>query len=142
MNPQDYAVPPEYRHWVGDAAEDHIGPFFFRMENEVACTAFRVRDNHCNGHKSVHGGMLMAFADYTLCIAANAGSNESVATVTCNNEFIAPAFAGDLILGRGEVTRRGGSLVFVRVVLESNGQVILTSSGVIKILRNGFSAPT
>ena len=62
-------------------------------------------------------------------------ANESVATVSCNSEFIAPAANGDLILGRGEVTRRGGSMVFVRCELLVGETVILTSSAVIKRLR-------
>ena len=66
---------------------------------------------------------------------ANEGKEESVATVTCNNEFVGPALAGDLICGVAEVTRRGGSLVFVRAVLSVEERVILTSSAVIKRLR-------
>ena len=53
-------------------------------------------------------------------------------TVTCNNEFIGPAFDGDLVIGRGEVTRKGGSLIFVRAIIEVDGKPILTSSGVVK----------
>ena len=135
MNPQDYAVPTQYRHWAGDTAEDRIGPFFFRIEQGVIHSAFRVQAQHCNSHDSAHGGLLMAFADYTLCIAANEGKEESVATVTCNNEFVGPAVAGDLVCGVAEVTRRGGSLVFVRAVLSVEDRVILTSSAVIKRLR-------
>ena len=135
MNPQDYDVPTQYRHWAGDPAEDRIGPFFFRIEQGVIHSAFRVQAQHCNSHDSAHGGLLMAFADYTLCIAANEGKEESVETVTCNNEFVGPAVAGDLVCGVAEVTRRGGSLVFVRAVLSVEDRVILTSSAVIKRLR-------
>lgn len=135
MNPQDYDVPLQYSHWVGDPAEDRMGPFFFRIEQGVVYSAFRVQAGHCNSHASVHGGLLMAFADYTLCIAANEGKNEGVVTVSCSNEFIGPAVAGDLVCGCAEVTRRGGSLVFVRAVLCVDERTILTSSGVIKRLR-------
>lgn len=135
MKPQDYDVPTQYSHWEGDPAEDRIGPFFFRIERGVVYSAFRVQAQHCNSHASAHGGLLMAFADYTLCIAANEGTNEGVVTVSCSNEFIGPAVAGDLVCGRSEVTRRGGSLVFVRVVLSVEGRPILTSSGIIKRLR-------
>lgn len=135
MKPQDFDVPEQYRHWAGDPAEDRIGPFFFRIEHAVIYSAFRVQVGHCNSHGTAHGGLLMAFADYTLCIAANEGKNEGVVTVSCNNEFIGPAAAGDLVCGQAEVTRRGGSLVFVRVVLSVDGRTILTSSGVIKRLR-------
>jgi len=136
MNPQDYDVPTQFTHWAGDPAEDRIGPFFYRIEQGVVYSAFRVQAAHCNSHASAHGGLLMAFADYTLCIAANEGKEESVATVTCSNEFVGPAVAGDLVCGLAEVTRRGGSLVFVRAVLSVEERAILTSSGVIKRLRS------
>ena len=135
MTPKDYNVPDEFRHWPGDPAEDALGPFFFKMEDGQPRTAFRAEARHCNAHQSVHGGVLMAFADYTLCLGANGGEQESVVTVSCSNEFIAAASQGDLILGSGEVMRRGGSLVFVRCTLQAEGKVILTSSAVIKRLR-------
>lgn len=148
-NPESYGIAPHFRHWQGDAAEDYNGPFFFAVAeadalgtpdvtrgvtNGVASvqTAFRVKPQNCNAHKTLHGGVLMMFADYTLCIAAIGGTQEAVVTVTCNNEFVGPAFEGDLVIGRGEVTRKGGSLIFVRAVIEVNGHTILTSSGVVK----------
>lgn len=135
INPADFDVPANYRHWPGDKAEDHIGPFFFYMDGEHPRTAFRARDQHCNAHDSVHGGILMAFADYTLCLGANGGEQEFVATISCNNEFIAPAGNGDLILGQAEVLRRGRSIVFVRCDLQVEDRIILSSSAVIKPLR-------
>jgi uncharacterized protein (TIGR00369 family) len=132
---QDYGIPAEFRHWHGDKAEDHIGPFFFHAQEEAMHTAFRLEAHHCNAHASAHGGILMAFADYTLCLAVNGGEQESVTTVTCNNEFIAPAYAGDIVMGRSEVIKRGGSLVFTRSELRVNDQVVLASSAVIKRMR-------
>ncbi|PCJ26248.1 MAG: thioesterase [SAR86 cluster bacterium] len=132
---EDYGIPSLYQHWVGDKAEDYIGPFFFTMEQGNPRTAFRVEEHHCNAHESVHGGVLMAFADYTLCLGANGGESESVATVSCNCEFIAPALKGALIYGKGEVIRRGGSMVFVRCELLEEETVVLIASAVIKRIR-------
>ena len=132
---QDLKIPEGYRQWQGDFFEDYVGPFYFRMEGEIAHTVFRVQPHNCNAHRVVHGGMLMSFSDYTLCIAAIGGGTDSVVTVTCNNEFLGPAAAGDLVRGRGEVTRRGGSLIFTRVTLETKARLILTSSAVVKRLR-------
>lgn len=144
-DPRDSGIPDHYRQWRGDEAEDYNGPFFFMMEEGRSLTAFRVRSRNCNSHRTVHGGVLMMFADYTLCIAANQGRQESVVTVSCNSEFVGPAQEGDLVRGVGEVIRRGGSLVFVRATLYAGDAVILTASGVVKRLRNapppGGSAP-
>jgi len=133
--PQDYGLPPEYQHWHGDRAENYNGPFFFRMEGETAHTRFLIQAHNCNAQGTVHGGVLMMFADYTVCIAALKGTQDSVVTVTCNNEFIGPAQAGDVVEGIGEVTRRGGSLIFTRATLKASGNTILTASAVIKQLR-------
>ncbi len=135
LKAEDYDTPSNFRHWEGDKAEDYIGPFFFTMNGENSQTAFRVQEHHCNAHDSLHGGVLMALADYTLCLCANGGENESVATVSCNNEFIAPAFKGDLVQGSGELIKRGGSMVFVRCKLRVEEKVVLTGSAVIKCIR-------
>ena len=135
ISPADYDISTKYRHWEGDTAEDTIGPFFFYMDGEHPRTAFRVQQHHCNAHASVHGGVLMMFADYTLCLGANGGASESVATVSCNNEFTAPAYAGALIEGRAKLIKRGGSMVFVRCELFVDDDVVLMSSAVIKRIR-------
>jgi len=130
--PEDFGLPSGMTHWDGDHSEDHNGPFFFEMDGEEVRTAFRVGHHNCNAHNILHGGVMMMFADYTLCLAAIGGTHEGVVTVTCNNEFVGPASEGDIVIGRGEVTRKGGSLVFARAVLQVNGKTILTSSGVLK----------
>ena len=132
IKPEDYEIPSHFRHWVGDKAEDYIGPFFFHIDGKTPHTAFRIQEHNCNAHDSVHGGVLMAFADYTLCIGANMGESESVATVSCSNEFVAPAYLGDLLEGECVVVRRGKSLVFARCELRVGDKPILNSSGVIK----------
>ncbi len=135
FKPEDYGVPAQYRHWPGDTAEDHIGPFFYYMEGPHPRTAFRTRPEHANTHATIHGGILVAFADYTVCLGASGGEQESSATITLNTEFIAPARVGELLLGEGEVLRRGHSLVFVRARLQVEDRIILTASSVIKRLR-------
>lgn len=135
IKPDDYNVPTQYSHWVGDKAEDYIGPFFFYMDGEHPRTAFRVKQQHCNAHDTVHGGVLMTFADYTLCMGALGGASESVITVSLNSEFTAPAFMGDLIVGRGQVMRRGKSIVFMRCELLANDQLVLVASAVVKLIK-------
>ncbi len=135
MHPADFDIPGDFRHWPGDAAEDHIGPFFFRP-TEFGCeTAFRVRPHNLNGGGRVHGGVLMAFADYTVCLAATAGTDEHVVTVSFNSEFVAAVQAGDLVLGRGELVRRATSLAFTRCTLTVDDKPVLVASAVVKRVR-------
>ena len=136
FKPTDYGIEKHYRHWDGDPAEDAVGPFFFHADENNKpprmLTAFRSEARHCNAHGSVHGGILMTFADYTLCLAANGGSQESMATVTQNCEFAAPAFADDIIRGEAEVLRAGRSMLFVRGVLRrGDGTPVMNASAVI-----------
>lgn len=135
MQATDYDIPGDFRHWDGDAAEDHIGPFFYRPVAGGIETAFRPRPHNCNSSGAVHGGVLMTFIDYTLCVAAVAGTDERVVTVSCNSEFIAAARPGVLLIGRGEVIRRTGSLVFTRGTIEADGETVLTASAVVKRIR-------
>jgi len=140
FDPTDYDIPAHFKHYAGDTAEDFIGPFFFHRdsdkceEGEICRAAFRVQDHHCNMGKTTHGGILMSFADYCLCMAAFSSDLAGVLTVNCNNDFVGASKAGDLIIGESEVTRSGKSLAFTRCRLLVNDQPILTSSGVIKKL--------
>lgn len=135
-NLTDPDIPAGFRHFEGDPAEDHIGPFYCRLTENGVETLFRVQPHNCNSHGIAHGGVLMTFMDYTLCVAAVGDTGDKVVTVTCNNEFVAGAPAGTLLYGRGEVIRRGGSLVFTRgTITTADGRVILNGSAVVKRLR-------
>jgi len=135
IRPEDYKISREYRHWPGDKAEDYLGPFFFFLDDTAVHTAFRVEKRHCNSRNSLHGGIMMAFSDYTLCLAARRDAEQGVATVSCNNEFTAPAYEGDLVRGRSELIRRSRSLAFARGELRVEDKIIMISSAVIKPLK-------
>ena len=75
FKPENYGISSDYKHWVGDKTEDYIGPFFFLIDGSTPRTAFRIQEHNLNAHDSVHGGVLMAFADYTLCMGANMGQS-------------------------------------------------------------------
>lgn len=135
FKPEDHNIPGEYRHRSGDKAEDFLGPFFFKVENDDIHTAFRVEQRHCNSRNTLHGGITMALSDYTLCLAAREDIEQGVATVSCSNEFIAPAHAGDLVLGKSELIKRSRSLAFVRAELRVEDKIIMISSAVVKLLK-------
>lgn len=136
IDPSALQVPDGFRHWAGDPAEDHVGPFFFRADGtERVRTAFRAQPHHCNTYGGVHGGVLMTFADYTLCLAAMQSETDVVVTVSATCDFTDGARDGELLLGEGEVVRAGGSLVFTRATLRSGDRVVMAASGVIKRVR-------
>lgn len=132
---EDFGIPAHFQHWDGDNAEDHNGPFFFSLADDGIHTAFRVRPENCNAHKTLHGGISMMFADYTLCLAAIGGSHDGVLTVSCNSEFLGPAFDGELVTGFGEVLRKGKSIVFARALLSVDDRPVLSASAVLKLVQ-------
>lgn len=125
-----------WRTWLHDTFENHNGPFWHRMEEDgsIRC-AFRVERKHLNGASNVHGGCFMAFADYCLFAIAGPLLHGPGVTVGFACEFLDAAREGELIEGTGEVTRAGGSLIFVRGQLKSAKRTLFTFSGTIKRLR-------
>ena len=135
MNTDKLNIPKGFSFWDGDPAENHIGPFFYRLNNDKIETAFRIEDKNLNSSHTAHGGCLMAFADYTLCITSIANSDEGCVTVSCNSEFVDAALPGDLVIGEGILTRRTGSLAFTQCILRVEDKIVLTASAVIKRIR-------
>ena len=125
-----------WRTWTRDSFETHNGPFWHRMEDDgsIRC-AFRVENKHLNGMRNVHGGAFMAFADYCLFAIAGPLLNGPGVTVGFGCEFLDAAHEGELVEGTGEVTRAGGSLIFVRGQLTSGERTLFTFSGTIKRVR-------
>jgi uncharacterized protein (TIGR00369 family) len=119
--------------WTRDTFESHNGPFWHRRDDDgrVRC-AFRVERKHLNGLGHVHGGCYMTFADYCLFAFARDELKGPGVTVAFNAEFLDAATEGDLVEATGEVTRAGGSLIFLRGLLTSGGRPLLSFSGTIK----------
>ena len=128
--PEGYLTDPGF-----DPAEDHIGPFHYRWNDAGRRYAFVADSRHCNTHGIVHGGVLMTFADFALCMeATDHYANESCVTVSFNCEFVAAAQLGDLVECVATSTRKTGSMVFVRGEVLSGDTVVMTYSSVVKRL--------
>lgn len=133
-----------WRTWRGmDPFEDLTGPFYFRQQPDgsVRC-AFRAERKHMNGGGFMHGGCLMTFADCALfAIAHNHESDREPAehssgvTATLHGDFVSSVREGALVEATGEVVKAGRSLVFVRGMLTSDEQPLLSFSGVIKLIK-------
>ena len=138
-------LPEGYVTDVGfDPAEDHIGPFYYRIDridsamgnNDYRC-AFVASAKNTNVDGIVHGGVLMAFADFALCLAATDHYHEeSCATVSFSSQFIVGAQLGDLIECTPKIVRKSGSLVFMSGELVVLDKVVMTFNAVVKRLRS------
>jgi acyl-coenzyme A thioesterase PaaI-like protein len=131
--------------WAGiDPFEEATGPFYVARDSSGIgnasgiITGFRPGPNNCNGHGMIHGGALMTFADFSLfMLGSSQGDEVNGVTVTMNSEFLAPAQAGQLLIGRGERTGGGRSLIIARGMITANDHPVLHFSGVIKQFKKG-----
>ena len=118
-----------------DVAEETIGPYYVnynhKKDSTLVATGMISKPHHANSMGTVHGGVLMTFADFTLCAFGRDGSGDAhIVTVSLTTEFVRAAPVGVWLHASGEVVRRTGSLVFVQGRLYHNTEAILTYSGV------------
>ena len=103
--------------------------------------AFRVVERHTNAAGIIHGGMLTTFADIVLAQAGLREVGGPIVTVRMVSEFVAAGKLGAWVEGTARVRRRTRTLVFVEGELAASGRVLLTASGVFKIIEPRADGP-
>ena len=94
-----------------------------------SCTA----QKHINGGDTIHGGLLMTFADFTLfAIAQDALDTGFGVTISLNGEFIAAGKLDDFVEAKGRVVRSTRSLILVQGEIVVGETTLFTFSGIIK----------
>ncbi|WP_304169126.1 PaaI family thioesterase [Phenylobacterium aquaticum] len=124
--------------WVGgDPFEDHAGPFYFKMDPDgTPRCAFRAEKKHMNGGGFMHGGCIMTFADYCLFVIGREALNEMHAvTATFNGEFVGAVPLGALVECKGEIVRNARSMLFLRGLITTGADPVMSFSAVIKKTR-------
>ena len=125
-----------------DPFEDHVGPFYFRVSGDarqagsVHCV-LPTEGRHGNYAGGVHGGAILAFADYALCLvagrAADGGTNTSFAmTVSIAAEFLDAGKVGLPLEASGEPLQVTGRLAFARGTITQGSRTIALWSGVVR----------
>jgi uncharacterized protein (TIGR00369 family) len=128
-------IPEGYKHYRGmSPAEDNVGPFYYRKEGGELYLGMLADEKHANGMGTVHGGILLCYADYAATMLALSGVKENCVTINLNSDFLAPAHLGDWIEGTGTVVKRTGSLTFLRGELSVKGNPVLTFQSVLRRL--------
>ncbi len=112
------------------------GPFYrLPDDGEVRRFAFIVLDKHMNGAGTVHGGLLMTFADISMSRTSRLVSGaKSCSTVALNCDFVGPGRLGDLVEARVRATRQTRTLVFLGAELSVAGRIVMTATGLWKII--------
>lgn len=123
-----------WRVYGAEPFETHAGPFYYKLgENGATVCAFRTEAKHMNGGNFLHGGAIMTFADFAIFVIARdvlAGTHS--VTATFNGEFVGAVPQGALVECRGEVVKAGRSMVFVRGMITTGPEPVMSFSAVIK----------
>lgn len=91
---------------------------------------------HTNRHKALHGGIITCLLDNasgtTGSLTVDDTGKAPFLTISMNTHYLAPVFKGR-VTATGRVTGGGKSLLFIDAELvDEEGRVIATSSGVFK----------
>jgi acyl-coenzyme A thioesterase PaaI-like protein len=126
-----------WRRYDTDPYENMTGPFYNKDDTAggTIC-AFRAEAKHMNAGGFMHGGCMATFADYAIFMIADEHlQNTGSVTASLNCELLDSAEAGDFVTATGEVTKAGGSMVFVRGIARVGERPIFTFSAIIKKIR-------
>ena len=103
-------------------------------EEQVRRFALLVETKHMNSSGSLHGGVLMTFADIAMSQTARAASGaESCSTVSLSCDFIGPGKLGDVLEARVRVTRQTRTLIFLSADIVRGEHLLGTATGLWKI---------
>jgi len=129
-------IPEGYKQLAGvSPAEDDIGPFYYKKTESGLRMGFFAQHKNCNGLGTVHGGVLMCFADYAATMLALSGVRENCATISFTSDFMAGAKLGDWVEASGVVVKRTGSLTFLRGQLQVGEELVLSFQAVMRRLK-------
>ena len=93
-----------------------------------------VKEIHLNTGKTAHGGFLSTIADTGMGTAAHMVSNKRCVTISLEMKFISAGILNQTLSGKIKIQKRTNSLVFITCEIFNPGGVVVTASGIWKIL--------
>jgi uncharacterized protein (TIGR00369 family) len=113
----------------------HAGPIWrLPADGEVRRFALPVAQKHMNSAGSVHGGLLMTFADIAMSQTARAVSGApACSTVSLTCDFVGPGKLGDVLEARVRVTRQTRTMVFLSADIAVGERTVAVATGLWKI---------
>ena len=114
-----------------DAASLALGIEALEIGVGRAQMRMRVRADMVQGYGSCHGGLLFALADTAFAAACNGRGDGPTVAASAEITWVAPAFAGDVLLADAlEHTRYGrNGVTDVRVTREADGALLALFRG-------------
>ena len=114
---------------AADQASRAMGMAIIAVSAGCATVQMTIRADMVNGHQTCHGGIIFTLADSAFAFACN---NRNLLTVAagCSIEFLAPAYAGDILTAEArEVALRGRTGVYDVAISNQTGIVIAAFRG-------------
>lgn len=122
---------------VFEAFSAQLGPVWTRgrgAEGELE-VGFFATEAHTNGHLgTVHGGLLMTFADTSLGMkVGEVIGGPRCTTVSLQVQFVSAGQVGDFLVCRPEVVRKTRNLMFMRGLISCDDRPVASAEGIWKI---------
>lgn len=115
-----------------------VGPYWCRYDGEQPTMGLIVGERHTNAHLgSIHGGVVMTFADIALGFAMTRLLGEkrmNCVTVSLNTQFVSVAKPGEFVTVSPHVVRQTRSLIFIRGLIQVGDKTIASCEGIWKLL--------
>lgn len=120
-----------------EAFSAQLGPVWTRgrgPEGELE-VGFFATETHTNGHLgTVHGGLLMTFADTSLGMkVGEVIGGPRCTTVSLQVQFVSAGQVGDFLVCRPEVVRKTRNLMFMRGLISTGDRTVASAEGIWKI---------
>jgi acyl-coenzyme A thioesterase PaaI-like protein len=112
------------------------GPYWTRSFGGFRQVGLIGEDRHGNGHVgTIHGGVLMAFADIALGMGAvDAAGTRDCVTLQLQLQFAAAAPLGSFLVCQPELVRCTGQVVFMRGLILVGARTVASADGIWKLL--------
>jgi|TARA_B100000780_G_scaffold226668_1_gene165883 uncharacterized protein (TIGR00369 family) len=95
----------------------------------------KVKEFHLNTGKIAHGGFLSTIADTGMGTAAHMiTENKRCVTISLEVKFISAALLNQSLKGEIKIQKKTKSLIFITCEISNSEGIVVTSSGVWKIL--------
>ena len=102
----------------------------------------KVKEIHLNTGKIAHGGFLSTIADTGMGTAAHMlTENKRCVTISLEVKFISAALLNQSLKGEIKIQKKTKSLIFITCEISNSEGIVVTSSGVWKILRLSGAGP-
>jgi uncharacterized protein (TIGR00369 family) len=132
--PADVAVPEGYGPVLRPSPfTTLVGPTFFRRDGDQVHVLQPTFPYMLNSGASIHGGMLMTFADNALCTSIAANTGKAPYTVSFSAEFLAASTIGAPLESTVDLARATRSLGFTSGVVSQAGRSLLTYSATVAL---------